>query len=530
TFILVLMLPAMRMAGQQPGSLRGVLADSSGAVIPAVEVTLNSADGRKTTTTGIDGSWNFPNLAPGAYIVRAEFTGFEPFEKSFTLDAGRSLQMPIRLIPTGGKQQITVSAGQTPELSTDASSNASTLVVAGADLDSLPDDPDDLSDVLTQMAGPASNLTGGPQLLLDGFSGGQLPPKSAIKEIRMNQNPFSSEFDTPGFSRIEIITKPGADNFRGGVGLTDSDALFNSRNPYTTNKADYVNRMFTGNLGGPLGKKASFLLNFTHSTIDNTASINAVTLDLATLAAVPVQSSVVTPRADINGNARFDYQLSASHTFTGSYQYYLSDRDNNGIGAYSLPSREYSNEVTRHDVRLGETAILSSSAVTETKFAYSRILTNQFGDNATPGIIVSGAFNGGSAQVGRASNLWDQYELQSNTTIAHNAHAIRFGTRVRYTGITDISPNNFGGTFSFFGVNDAPVLDANNQVEYGPDSQPLTAPISSLEQYRRTLLFDKLGYSPQLIQSLGGGASQFSIAAGDPRAAIGVLDASIYAL
>ncbi|HWF11714.1 MAG TPA: carboxypeptidase regulatory-like domain-containing protein [Bryobacteraceae bacterium] len=534
TSLLVLLLPAMRLAGQQAGSLRGILTDSSGAVIPSAAVTLSSGDNRKTTATGADGSYNFSNLVPGAYVVRAEFAGFEPFEKRLILDAGRSVQLPIRLIPTGGKQEITVSAGQTPELSTDASSSAAAVVVAGSDLDALPDDPDDLSDVLTQLAGPASNITGGPQLLLDGFSGGQLPPKSAIKEIRMNQNPFSPEFDSPGFGRIEIITKPGADNFRGGIGLTDSDALFNSRNPYTTNKADYVNRMFTGNLGGPLGgpfkKKASFLLNFTHSTIDNTASINAVTLDPATLAAVPVQSSVVTPRADINGNARFDYQISNNHTFTGSYQYYLSNRDNNGIGGYSLTSREYSNEITRHDIRLGETAVLSATAVTETKFAYSRILTNQFGDNATPGIIVSGSFNGGSAEVGRASNQWDQYEFQSNTTIAHNAHAIRFGTRVRYTGITDVSPNNFGGTFSFFGVNDAPVLDADNQVEYGPDSQPLTAPISSLEQYRRTLLFDKLGYSPQLIQSLGGGASQFSLAAGNPQAAIGVFDASIYAL
>jgi hypothetical protein len=72
------------------------------------------------------------------------------------------------------------------------------------------------------------------------------------------------------------------------------------------------------------------------------------------------------------------------------------------------------------------------------------------------------------------------------------------------------------------------VLDANNQVEFGSNGQPLTAPITSLEQYRRTLLFDKLGYPAQLIQSLGGGASQFSIAAGNPRAAIGVTDASIY--
>ncbi|HEX4276325.1 MAG TPA: TonB-dependent receptor, partial [Bryobacteraceae bacterium] len=526
--VLAFFLLAMAVTAWQTGSLRGVISDSSGAVIPSASVTLMIGDTRRAATTGADGSYLFANLVPGEYTLKAEFHGFEPFATTVTIDASRSVQLPVRMVLSGGRQEVTVSGGAGPELSPDASRNASALVVSGDDLDALPDDPDDLSDMLTQLAGPAAMLNGGPQILLDGFSGGQLPPKAAIKEIRMNQNPFSAEYDGPGFGRIEIITKPGADNFRGGFGLTDSDAYFNSRNPYAANKADYLNRMFTGNLGGPLSKRASFLLNFSHSTIDNTALINAVTLDPITLADTPVRSTVVTPRGDINGSARLDYQISANNTFTGSYQYYLSNRDNNGVGQYGLPSREYSSEISRHDIRLSETAILNASAVTDTKFAWSRILTQQFGDNSTPGINVSGAFNGGGAQVGRASNLWDQYEFQSNTTVVHQAHTVRFGARLRYTGITDISPNNFGGTFSFFGVSNAPVLDANNQVEFGSNGQPLTAPITSLEQYRRTLLFDKLGYPAQLIQSLGGGASQFSIAAGNPRAAIGVTDASIY--
>jgi hypothetical protein len=518
----------MRAAAQQPATLRGVLTDSSGAVIPSVQVMVSSGNNRKMATTRADGTYIFQSLAPGVYTVNAEYSGFERFEKTITLDAGRGFQLAIQLIPGGGKQQVTVTAAETAVLSTDASSNASALVVAGADLDALPDDPDDLSDVLTQLAGPAAQLTAGPQLLLDGFSGGQLPPKAAIKEIRLNQNPFSAEFDDASFGRIEIITKPGADTFRGGVGITDSDAVFNSRNPYADNKPAYVNRMFTGNLGGPLGKRASFLLNFSRSTINSTALINAVTLDTATLANVPVQSAVIAPRTDYNGSARFDYRFSTNNSFTASYQNHTSGKDNNGIGQYSLTSREYSTEIGRHDIRLAETAILNSNVVTETKLAYSRLLTDQLGNNSVPGLIVSGSFNAGGAQVGNASNLWQQYEFQNNTTLAYGKHATRIGTRIRHTGIADVSPNNFGGTFSFFGVNDAPVLDANNQIEIGSNGQPVTAPISSLEQYRRTLVFQKLGYPATLIRSLGGGASQFSIAAGNPFAAIGQTDAAFY--
>ena len=462
-----LLLTTLLGAQQNSGTLRGVLTDTSGAVIPTATVSLTAGSTRRITTTQTDGSYAFAGLAPADYAIKVEFPGFVTFEKTVTVDAGKGVQFSIQLTPGGGKQEVTVSGEKGPELSTDPSNNQSALIVAGTDLDALPDDPDDLSDMLTQLAGPASGPTGGAQILLDGFSNMQLPPKASIKEIRINSNPFSTEYDSLGFGRIEIITKPGADSLRGGIGLTDSDAFFNSRNPYAPNKADYVNRMFTTNLGGPLSHRASFLVNFYQSTINNTALIDAVTLAPATLAETPIHSSVLTPRNDISGNARLDYQISTNNTFTGSYQYYLSNRDNNGIGQYSLVSREYNLEQARHDVRLTETAVLNSSAATETKFAFTQISTQQYGDNSVPGLIVSGAFNAGSAQVGRASNMWRQYEFQNNTTVLHGSHTVKFGARVRYTGITDISPANFGGTFSFFGESNAPVLNANNQVEIG---------------------------------------------------------------
>ena len=219
--LLVAISLAMPLAAQESrGTLRGVLTDSSGAVIPAATVSLTIGNSRKTAITQTNGSWTFLGIAPGEYTINVEFPGFEAFETTVTLDAGRVVQFPIQLTPGGGKQEVTVSGGQTPELSTDPANNRSALIVAGDDLDALPDDPDDLSDMLSQLAGPASGPTGGPQILLDGFSGMELPPKATIKEIRVNQNPFSSEYDNLGFGRIEIITKPGADNLRGGVGLT----------------------------------------------------------------------------------------------------------------------------------------------------------------------------------------------------------------------------------------------------------------------------------------------------------------------
>ncbi len=50
-------------------------------------------------------------------------------------------------------------------------------------------------------------------MFIDGFSGGQMPPKSSIREIRINSNPFAAEFDRPGFGRIQILTRPGTNQY-----------------------------------------------------------------------------------------------------------------------------------------------------------------------------------------------------------------------------------------------------------------------------------------------------------------------------
>jgi hypothetical protein len=128
------------------------------------------------------------------------------------------------------------------------------------------------------LAGPAAGPNGS-QIFIDGFSGGAIPPKESIREIRINQNPFSAEYDKLGMGRIEILTKPGTDHFRGTLFLNDGNGVFNARNPYATNKPGYSNTMFGGNLSGPLGKRGSFFLNADQRYIDNNAIIHATELD-----------------------------------------------------------------------------------------------------------------------------------------------------------------------------------------------------------------------------------------------------------
>src|SRR5690606_28633519 len=147
------------------------------------------------------------------------------------------------------------------QISTDPNSNLSATVLSEKELDALPDDPDQLEQALQALAGPSAGPNGG-QIYIDGFSGGELPPKESIREVRINNNPFSAEFDRLGFGRIEILTRPGTDRWRGSAMARFNDESLNSRNPFAANRAASQMRAFGGNISGPIQKgKSSFFLS-----------------------------------------------------------------------------------------------------------------------------------------------------------------------------------------------------------------------------------------------------------------------------
>src|SRR5215471_1663409 len=204
-------------AQQTTANLRGTVMDELGGSISGATVTLIDANNvEKTVTTNDQGSFVFNGMAQGKYFLRVIANGFALFEKeAVEVGPGHRDVLNIKMTVTIDKQKVTVTS-DTPSLSTEADNNAGAIVLKGKDLDALPDDPDDLAAALQAMAGPSAGPNGG-QLYIDGFTGGSMPPKEAIREIRINQNPFAAENDRIGFGRIEILTKPGADKYHGSA-------------------------------------------------------------------------------------------------------------------------------------------------------------------------------------------------------------------------------------------------------------------------------------------------------------------------
>src|SRR6185369_14857356 len=297
-------------------------------------------------------------LQPGNYILRVIAPNFALFENpEVAVAAGKKAEVNVSLSVQAVAE--TVNVGQPDQVSTDPSQNADATVLKEKDLEALPDDPDELAAALQALAGPSAGPNGG-QIYIDGFTGGNLPPKEAIREIRINSNPFSAEFDRLGFGRIEILTKPGSDKYRGNAFFNFNDESLNSRNPFAINRAPSQTRFFGGNFSGPIRKgKSSFFVDISKRDQDNNAVVNAVILD-ANLNPVHFNPEVIVPNRRFSFAPRVDYAINDKNTLVARYEFNKTSLDNQGVGDVSLPSRGYKSSSTGHEVRLTETMIVNA--------------------------------------------------------------------------------------------------------------------------------------------------------------------------
>jgi hypothetical protein len=488
--LLFALFAAAAVRAQQPGaSLRGQVLDEFGGAIVGATVTLTGAAGPKVATTNGDGVYAFTDLAPGRYALRVEAKGFAASDEAeVSVAAGRRETHDVRLTVRLTDEQVTVAAGGR-DVGTDPENNASAIVLRETELNALSDDPDQFADDLRALAG-AGDGPNGTQFFVDGFSQGRVPSKSSIREVRINANPFAAESESLGFGRIEIFTKPGAEQFHGQGFFNFNDESMNARNAFAPRRAPFQSRLFGGSLSGPITvKKSSFFLDFERRDIDENAVINATVLD-GFGGITPFRQVIITPQRRTNFSARFDYQLNKNNTLVARYNYLRSSFDNSGIGGFSLPTRAFDLTRSENILQLTETAILSPSILNETRFQFIRGRRRQEGDASLPVIAVQEAFIGGGAPFGLALNDSDRFELQNVTTGVRGLHTWKAGGRLRALRITDVAPSNFNGTFVF----------------------------SSLEQYQQVLAGTP-GVRP----------AQFTIAGGNPRAEVTQYDLAGFA-
>src|ERR1700677_1428918 len=402
------------LAPQAAGtSLHGQVTDPSGAAIANADVVLMppaaSSTPIKTKTNG-QGEYQVTSLAPGQYTLNVIAPGFTVYENDNVVITAQAMRLNVSMAIQVEQQKVQVE-DNAPTVDVNPANNAGAITIAGKELEALPDDPDELLTDLQALAGPSAGPNGG-QLYIDGFTAGQLPPKESIREIRINQNPFSSEFDKLGYGRIEVFTKPGSDKFHGQFMVNGNDSAFNSPNPFGgASQPGYDSTQFSGTIGGPINKKASFFLDVQRRNINDLSAVNAISLDPTTFTETPVIESIPFPRHRTNITPRIDYQLGKNNTLTIRYQDYLDTEDNEGIGAFTLPSQGYNADTTEHTLQISDSQVFGAKIVNETRFQYLRDLDNQFAQTSQPTLNVLGSFDGGGNNQGTILDHQDHYEL-----------------------------------------------------------------------------------------------------------------------
>ncbi|MGB7129386.1 MAG: carboxypeptidase regulatory-like domain-containing protein [Candidatus Sulfotelmatobacter sp.] len=497
--IFCLLISSFLWAQNPTGSLKGKVADPSGALIPGAKITAASASGKNSNaTTDSQGTYEIKGLAPGNYTVTASATGFNTdTEQNVAVAPGKAQQFDFALSVAAQEEQVQVEAeGATIGVSPDQ--NASSIIIKGKDLEALSDDPDELQSELQALAGPSAGPNGG-QIYIDGFTGGQIPPKSSIREIRINQNPFSAEYDTLGYGRIEIFTKPGTTKFHGQAFADGNDSAFNSIwSPVPIAQPPYHSELFDGSLSGPLAKGASFFLDAQRRDIANVSIIDATVLD-PSLAEVPFYQAISSPETRTNVSPRVDYQVTPNNTLMMRYQFTRNTENNQGIGDFSLyPSQAYNLRDTEQTFQASDTQVVNSNVINETRFQFIRDNNNQ-SPLVAPALTtaVLGAFTNGGNNVGAILDYENHYELQNYTSIAHGNHFVKIGGRLRATTDNNHSQTDFNGMYTF----------------------------ASLADYKSTLSGLPCSTSPASFC----GPSQFSIATGPSQFNVALVDAGLYA-
>jgi hypothetical protein len=491
------------------GTLRGQVTDPSGAAIANASVVLTPAAASsspiKTQASG-QGQYEFNGLAPGQYTLNVISEGFTVYENdNVVITTGQPLRLNVAMTIEVEEQKIQVS-DTAPTLDVNPANNAGAIVISSKELEALPDDPDELLTDLQALAGPSAGPNGG-QMYIDGFTAGQLPPKSSIREIRINSNPFSAEYDKLGYGRIEIFTKPGTDKYHGQFMVNGNDSAFNSSDPFAGAEPGYDTVQYNGNIGGPINKKSSFFFNVDRRNINDLAAIDAVTLDQSFNPFQTIES-VSNPRQRTNISLRLDSALTKNNTLTARYQYYRDTQTNNGIGQTVLPSQAYDSASTEQTVQIGDTQIFGAKVINETRFQYLRDNDGQTALDRNPSVNVLGSFiGGGNGQI--STDHQNHYEMQNYTSVIHGNHTIKFGGRVRVVHDDNTSNAGFNGTFTFSSLCSSPTNPACVNQAPGP----------GMYQYAVQLLQSGATTAP---------ATQLTFTQGSPLASVTTYDVEPY--
>lgn len=286
---LALLAAALPAAGQLTESrITGKAADSTGAVLPGVSVTVTSTQtgAVRTAVTDSGGAFVVTNLGPGTYTVVFSLDGFAPSEVSVTLGVGDTKPANAALAIASVSETVNVSA------------EAKVLDVQGAkigvnvtpeEVQSLPVNGRNFANLMTLATGATSDGNGGwssvrfngksnqqNYLNYDGVDGTYVWDASpgylsatgsqfrlqtsmeSVAEFRVASGLAPAESGLGSGGNITVVTKSGGNAYRGSAFWYGRNDALDSASTYDGKKQPLEMNQFGGSIGGPISQRRTF--------------------------------------------------------------------------------------------------------------------------------------------------------------------------------------------------------------------------------------------------------------------------------
>lgn len=466
---------ACRPAVQPPPpgpTLRGVVADSTGAIIPNAEIDLVDASGAVDGKfqSGPDGAFQVAAPHPGDYTLVISEPGFKtvttqvsiaaPAASAATSTAAPGLAAPVHIVlPIApAATNVVVSADSNQDLtSTDDNHDAS--VMTAQDLKSLPIFDNDFASAMGAFLDSDVAATGGSGIMVDGVEANRVTVSaSAVQQVLINQDPYSARYYYPGRGQMEIITKSAAQNFHGELNFYFRDSALNAQNALAPSKPFEQRRIYEGSATGPIphAKNSSFLVSFNRAEEDQNSVVSATIAPTIADPSGAFQANVPTPNRDTEFSVRAAHQFGNKHSAYVQYSFQDATAQNQGVGGQTLAAGGYNNEYHEDDLMTHLDSTLSATMLNQASLVGEHWSNRNRNAVEAARISLSGDFVGGSAQ---ADSFGSEYNVRISdiVTWTRGRNLVKYGISIPHISrrAFDDETNQLG-TYTF-----APTLAAD---------------------------------------------------------------------
>src|SRR5215472_8343203 len=495
--------------GGNQGTLEGLVADPTGAVVPGAEITAThtTTGAAFQTTSREDGLFTFPPLPIGTYDIAVKKQGFAPLtEKDVKLTIGAKMTLRLELKVSSTSETVVVT-GEAPVVETTRTQVSATVDEQA--VSNLPTNGRNFIDfvLLTpgvnrdarlgdlSFAGQRGTLN---SLTVDGtdnnntFFGqtlgrtgsGRAPyqfSQDAVQEFQVNTNGYSAEFGRAGGAVINVITKSGTNSFHGTGFEFFRDRSLNANDPiYNLQlasalaagrpaplKPGYHFNQFGGNIGGPIVKNHAFFFFDYDGQRNNTGNPILVTLPTPLNANQAAAVNYLAARTNTYNRTfnqdvylgKVDYTINQRHQLSGRYnaQRFKGQAQENS-GTNSAFEHTGASNVNTDTVGLQETALLTPNLVNIARFSYQRDNEPGLANSINPEATVR---NAGQVllTVGRNSfspreTTIHRQQYGDTASWLHGHHNFKFGGDILHDSILNFFPGNFSGSYTFASLDD----------------------------------------------------------------------------